>query len=79
MLGPQHVGELLNEIHDEFPLVAIQSIERVRNHRQLVIRSLRSALQQLVYRAIECVTKLLEPMQSRHTSATLPSTDRFLF
>ncbi len=45
MFGPEHVGELLNEIHDEFPLVAIQSIESIRNHSQLVVRPFRSTLQ----------------------------------
>lgn len=52
MLGLEHVSELTHEIHNEFPLVTIQSIERIRDHRQLVVRPFRSALQQLIYGAV---------------------------
>lgn len=45
MLGPEHVGKLLDEIHHEFPLVAIQSTESIRNHSQLVVGPFRSTLQ----------------------------------
>lgn len=79
MLGLEHVGELLNEIHDEFPLVAIQSIERICDHRELVVRPFRSSLQQLIYRAFQRVAELLEPMQGRYARSPFPPADRFLF
>lgn len=52
LLRLEHFGELLNEIHDEQTLVAIQPLKRVRDRGDLIVRPLRSTLQQLIYRTV---------------------------
>lgn len=45
MLRPEHVGELLNEIHNERSLILVQAAQGIRDASQLIIEPLRSTLQ----------------------------------
>lgn len=77
-LGAQQVGKLLHELHNKCPLAGVEAMQSPGDDRQLIIYALRSALQQLIDRAVQGIAKLLESIQRRRTDAAFPSANRFL-
>ncbi|ABN85136.1 hypothetical protein BURPS668_2143 [Burkholderia pseudomallei 668] len=56
---PKQIGKLLHELHNKCSFVGIESAQRIRDRRQLIVCPLRPTLQKLIYRTIQRIAELL--------------------